>query len=321
MIAIITVVFLVLLGVILISVSIGLRVVESHRRKQVEGLVSAVEGSAPSPPPTENPLLMPSAQALKALGGTSGLRWLGRLLQQAGLSWTPLHLISLSAVLAIAGAALGWYLRPLGFLWLSAICLFVVFGFAPYAWVRSKRNHRLGAIEEQLPEALEFLARSMRAGHAFSISLEMLGQELPAPLGQEFRALFQELNLGASTEAALHNLSVRVPLLDVRLFVSSVLLQKQTGGNLSEILVQLAHVIRERFRLRGQVRVASAHGRLTALVLTLLPVFLVLALMLIAPEYLQSLAADPQGKWLIAGAFGAQLLGYYIMHRIVDIKV
>ena len=151
------------------------------------------------------------------------------------------------------------------------------FGSIPYLVVRAKRTKRLNTLEEQFPESLDFLARSMRAGHAFSISLEMLGEEMADPLGQEFRALFNEQNLGAPIDIALRNFTTRVPLLDVRFFTSSVLLQKQTGGNLSEILSRLAYVIRERFRLKGQVKAASAHGRLTATILTLLPVGTMLA--------------------------------------------
>jgi tight adherence protein B len=176
-------------------------------------------------------------------------------------------------------------------------------------------------MEEQLPEALDFLARSMRAGHAFSISLEMLGGETPEPLGQEIRVLFNELNLGAPLEPALAGLAARVPLLDVQLFVSSVLLQRQTGGNLSEILMRLAFVIRERFRLKGHVLAASAHGRLTAIVLTVLPLVLMVALLFIAPGYLQGMAADSTGRWMILGALVAQGLGFYFIRKIVNIKV
>jgi tight adherence protein B len=140
----------------------------------------------------------------------------------------------------------------------------LTFGVLHYVFVRKKRAKRLDQLEEQFPEALDFLARSMRAGHAFSISLEMIGEELPDPLGQEFRTLFNEQNLGAPLDVALRNFTNRVPLLDCRFFTSSVLLQKQTGGNLSEILARLAYVIRERFRLKGQVKAASAHGRMTA---------------------------------------------------------
>jgi tight adherence protein B len=199
--------------------------------------------------------------------------------------------------------------------------LALVFGGTPYFIVRHKRSKRLNALEEQFPEALDFLARSMRAGHAFSISLEMLGEELADPLGQEFRALFNEQNLGAPLDVALRNFTMRVPLLDARFFTSSVLLQKQTGGNLSEILSRLAYVIRERFRLKGQVRAASAHGRLTATILTLLPVGTMLALLVVAPGYLQGMAEDSDGKWLIGGAIVAQVLGNFFIKKIINIKV
>jgi tight adherence protein B len=149
----------------------------------------------------------------------------------------------------------------------------------------------------------------------------MLGEEMADPLGQEFRALFNEQNLGAPIDLALRNFTMRVPLLDVRFFTSSVLLQKQTGGNLSEILSRLAYVIRERFRLKGQVKAASAHGRLTATILTLLPVVTMLALLFVAPGYLQGMAEDSDGKYLIGGAIVAQVLGNFFIKKIINIKV
>jgi tight adherence protein B len=176
-------------------------------------------------------------------------------------------------------------------------------------------------LEEQLPEALDFLARSMRAGHAFSITLEMVGEEIADPLGQEFRTLFNEQNLGAPLDIAMRNFATRVPLLDIRFFTSSVLLQKQTGGNLSEILSRLAYVIRERFRLKGQVKAASAHGRLTATILTLLPVGTMLGLLVVAPGYLQGMAEDSDGKFMIGGAILAQILGNFFIKKIINIKV
>jgi tight adherence protein B len=179
----------------------------------------------------------------------------------------------------------------------------------------------MDTLEEQLPEALDFLSRSMRAGHAFTITLQMVGEELADPLGQEFRTLFNEQNLGASLEAALRNFAERVPMLDVRFFTSSVLLQRQTGGNLAEILTRLAYVIRERFRLKGQVRAASAHGRLTATILVVLPLATVLGLMLVAPGYIQGMAADPLGRWLIGSAVFLQLLGNFFIRKIINIKV
>jgi tight adherence protein B len=204
---------------------------------------------------------------------------------------------------------------------INCVALAPVFAMLPLLFVRRKRTKRMNDMEEQLPEALDFMARSMRAGHAFTISLEMLGAELRDPLGQEFRTLFNEQNLGAPIDVALRNFSTRVPLLDVRFFCSSVLLQRQTGGNLSEILTRLAYLIRERFRLKGQVRAHSAHGRMTATVLTLMPVITMLGLMFVSPEYLKGMAKDSDGRMLIGAAVFAQLLGNYCIKKIVNIKV
>jgi tight adherence protein B len=242
-------------------------------------------------------------------------------IQQAGLNWSATRLLAAMALLAVPGLGIGAMAPLLMNGPITAIVLAVVLGGLPYMYVRQKRKARLAKLEEQFPEALDFLARSMRAGHAFSISLEMLGEELSDPLGQEFRALFNEQNLGAPIDIALRNFTERVPLLDARFFASSVLLQRQTGGNLSEILSRLAYVIRERFRLKGQVKAASAHGRLTATILTLLPVATMLALLVVAPGYLQGLAADPDGKWMIGGAIAAQILGNFFIKKIINIKV
>jgi tight adherence protein B len=242
-------------------------------------------------------------------------------IRQAGLDWTLDRLVIAMSV----GGALGAILGGLFLAALPALPRALACGAAgaalPYLYVLHQGSKRLATFEEQLPDALDFLARSMRAGHAFSISLEMLGEEMPDPLGQEFRALFNEQNLGAPIDIALRNFTTRVPLLDVRFFTSSVLLQKQTGGNLSEILSRLAYVIRERFRLKGQVKAASAHGRLTATILTVMPIATMLALLFVAPGYLQAMADDPDGKYLIGGAVVAQILGNFFIKRIINIKV
>ena len=154
----------------------------------------------------------------------------------------------------------------------------------------------MAAFEEQFPEALEFLSRAMRAGHAFSIALEMLSEESPQPLAGEFRKVFNESNLGLPIDVALRNMTERMPLLDLKFFVAAVLLQRETGGNLAEILTNLAHVIRERFKLKGQVRSASAHGRMTGTILTLMPVVLMFGMLAVAPGYLQGMVADPLGQ-------------------------
>jgi tight adherence protein B len=242
-------------------------------------------------------------------------------LQQAGMPWSPTKLVALMAGCGAVGMVFG-IMFPL--IWSPTVTVLLLTSagaFLPFFFVHHKRTARMNKFEEQFPEALDFLARSMRAGHAFTISLEMLGDEIGDPLGQEFRTLFNEQNLGAPMEVALRNLAQRVPLLDVRFFSSSVLLQKQTGGNLSEILSRLAYVIRERFRLKGQVRAASAHGRLTAAILTVLPVATMAGLLIVAPGYLQGMAADPDGKWLIVGSIVAQVIGNICIRKIINIKV
>jgi len=315
------IVFLILFAIVLVAVSLGYRFLETQRKKQVEAMLDVASGRS-GEPQTSILVDRSSEDPIEQLWyNAAQMQRLTRFIQQSGLTWSVSHLVALTAMFALAGAILGFFLRPLGFVSFSTLGAAALLGMLPTLYLRVKRSKRLREFESQLPEALDFLARSMRAGHAFSISLEMLGAESPDPLGLEFRTLFNELNLGAPLDTALTNFALRVPILDIRLFVSSVLLQKQTGGNLSEILMRLAFVIRERFRLKGQVRAASAHGRLTAIVLTVMPIALVLALMIVAPGYLQVMAKDSDGKYLIAGAVAAQILGYLIMRRITDIKV
>ena len=316
------IVFLILFAIVLVAISLGHRFVEAQSKKRVEAMLYATSGAQEEKSETSI-LNDPSKEdPLKAFLAESHLpERISGVIQQAGLSWTVTHLMLLMLIGAVAGGVLGWLIQPLGFQLLSAFAMAFLLGGTPYFYLKYKRTKRMAEFEAQLPEALDFLARSMRAGHAFSISLEMLGSESPDPIGQEFRTLFNEQNLGAPLEVALANFGKRVPLLDVRLFISSVLLQRQTGGNLSEVLTRLGYIIRERFRLRGQVRAASAHGRLTSIILTLLPLFLIAGLLVIAPGYLQGLAADPDGKWMIAGAIVGQVLAYFIMRKIIDIKV
>src|ERR1041385_1163054 len=315
--------FVVVFALMLLAVSVALKYFDARRKKQVVDMLHTASGETTVTVGT----LLKEIETDKPTGLKRLLNSLqfskhaSEQIQQAGLNWSASRLIAAMVLAMIPGLGLGSLVPFLMNGPTTAIVLGVTFGAMPYLIVRHKRSKRLATMEEQFPEALDFLARSMRAGHAFSISLEMIGEELPDPLGQEFRALFNEQNLGAPLDLALRNFAMRVPLLDVRFFTSSVLLQKQTGGNLSEILSRLAYVIRERFRLKGQVKAASAHGRLTATILTLLPVFTMLALLVVAPGYLQGMAEDPDGKWLIGGAIFAQVLGNFFIKKIINIKV
>jgi tight adherence protein B len=315
--------FVVIFALILMAVSVGIKYFDTRRKKQMVDMLHTASGET----------VVPISNLLKEIESDkpTGLKGLLRSLQfskhaqqqiqQAGMNWSSTRLMTAMALATIPGLGLGALLPFLMNGFITAIVLAGIFGVSPYLYVRHKRTVRLNALEAQFPDALDFLSRSMRAGHAFSISMEMLGEELPDPLGQEFRALFNEQNLGAPIDIALRNFGDRVPLLDARFFISSVLLQRQTGGNLSEILSRLAYVIRERFRLKGQVKAASAHGRLTATILTVLPIFTMLALMAVAPGYLQGMASDSDGKIMIGAAIFAQLLGNFFIKRIINIKV
>jgi tight adherence protein B len=203
----------------------------------------------------------------------------------------------------------------------GGIALGTVAAMIPYWNLGLKARKRTAEFEEQFPEALDFLSRSMRAGHAFAISLGLLAEDAPDPLGAEFRKMTHEHALGAPLNQALEGLAARMPTLDVRFFVSAVLLQAETGGNLSEILTKLSSIIRERFRLRGQVKAASAHGRITGSILMVMPILLALGMTTIAPGYLQAMWNDPDGRLIVLGAVAGQALGCISIQKIVRIKV
>jgi tight adherence protein B len=316
--------FLVLFIVVMVAVTLGSKFFDAKRKKQVSSMLQTAAGEKAPETSISNLLMEPSEDGRswfeRFIEGLDFAQKLQSQMQQAGLDWTPTKFLIMSVMCSVIGVLIGLRFPVIGF-GISSVVFGLLTACLPYFYVRRTRTKRLNKLEEQFPDALEFLARSMRAGHAFTISLEMLGEELPEPLGQEFRTLFNEQNLGAALEVALANLCNRVPLLDVRFFSSSVLLQKQTGGNLAEILTRLADVIRERFRLKGQVKAASAHGRLTATILMIMPIATMFALLVVSPGYLQSMAKDPDGKWLIAFAILGQLLGNYFIRRIIKIKV
>jgi tight adherence protein B len=301
----------------------GLKFYDKRRQLQVRAVLKTNSGEAPRSQtkilkdlPGEDPRPVERILNYFNLSGRAEAA-----IKQAGLDWTVERLLAAMAMSGVAGGFLGAvFLKSLSTL--TAVMLTGGLGLLlPYLFVLRKRSKRMAAFEEQLPDALDFLARSMRAGHAFSISLEMMSEEMPDPVGMEFRTLFNEQNLGAPIELALKNLTERVPLLDVRFFGSAVMIQRQTGGNLSEILARLAYVIRERFRLKGQVRAASAHGRMTAGILTAMPVCTMFALLVVAPGYLQGMAADPDGRNMIAGCIVAQVIGNLCIRKIIRIKV
>jgi len=316
--------FICLFVLMVISIHLGTRYLETRRRKRIAGMLQVVTAES----------AVVTTSLLKDQENSGDSSSLGRLfksldvvrrtddmIQQAALSWSTTRLFRTMAIMAMPGLLLGILFPVMLNAPVSSVVFAAVGASLPYFYVRRLRNSRMAKLEAQLPDAMDFLSRSMRAGHAFVISIGMVGEDLPDPLGQEFRTLYNEQNLGASLNSAFANLTRRVPLLDMRFFASAVLLQRQTGGNLSEILGSLSEVIRERFRLRGHVKAVSAHGRMTAGILTALPVLTAGALLMVAPGYLQGMFSDPDGKKLVMGAVLAQVIGNFIIRKIVRIKV
>lgn len=242
------------------------------------------------------------------------------MLEQAGLKWSVARLVH---------ACLGCFLIAFGVAWvflppqLSHVALLPALGFMflPIVHVARKRTSRIAKFEEQFPESLEFVARSMRAGHGFSVSLEMIYREFQEPLAGEFRRTFEEHNLGMPLELALEKLGHRVPLLDVQFFVSAVVLQKRTGGNLAEILDKLAYIIRERFKLRGRIKAISAHGRMTGMALSSIPIGVAVLTFWTNPDYVRFFVNDEMGNIMMVAAVALQMLGYFFIQKIVDIEV
>ncbi len=244
---------------------------------------------------------------------------IGEFLEQAGLKWPAARFVHLTIVLFMGGVAIGWLMLPIAKP--LALILGLVAAAAPAIYAHMKRKARLHKFEEIFPDTLEFVSRSMRAGHAFSVSLEMIHREFAEPVSGEFRRTFEEHNLGLPIDVALQKLAKRVPSLDVHFFVSAVLLQKRTGGNLAEILDKLAYVIRERFKLRGRIRAVSAHGKMTATALSCIPVAVAVLMFYTNPDYVKFFFTDDVGNIMLGAAVALQLIGYGVMKKIVNIEV
>ncbi len=242
------------------------------------------------------------------------------LIEQAGLKWKPARLAHACLGLFLLMFFIGWYVLPVQYRGIAfpVACACATLPIFYLLRLRAKRLHKF---EEQFPESLEFVARSMRAGHAFSVSLEMIHREFQEPLAGEFRRTFEEHNLGLALDSALLKLSKRVPSMDVHFFVSAVLLQRRTGGNLAEILEKLASLIRERFKLRGKIRAISAHGRITGLALTCIPLGVAVIMFYVNPDYVRFFFTDETGQVMAIGAILLQVMGYLIIKKIVSIEV
>ncbi|WP_295438854.1 type II secretion system F family protein [uncultured Thiodictyon sp.] len=259
--------------------------------------------------------LSPWELRLRGLPGMDGLQ---SLIEQAGSSQQPQRaaLTSLAAA-AAAGSAAGYVLNS-GF---SGLLIAVLVGALPLLLLRHKRAKRLARFEEQLPDALTTAARAMRAGLPFTEALNLVAQEMKEPVGKEFGIVYTEINYGGDARGALLGLLERVPSVAVTAMVTSVLIQRDTGGNLAEVLDKLAGVVRQRFRFQRTMLTLSAEGRLGGQIMSLLPFFMAGLLSLVAPDFLPQLTQDPTGRKLILGAFGLMVVGILWMRRISHIDI
>ena len=252
----------------------------------------------------------------RALGGANSS--LSTLIDQSGVKTTPSAVMLMMVVSALASGILCLLFIKVPIFWIVA----ALFGsFIPYIWLRHKRAQRLKKFEEQFPEALDLLSRAIRAGHAFQTAMGMVADELPSPVGVEFKKAFEQQNFGLPLRDVLDQMAERVPILDVKFFVTAVTIQRETGGNLAEILDNLAHVVRERFKILRQVRVHTAHGRFTGYVLLALPAALAVALTLINPEHMNLLFTERMGQMMILFAIVMQVVGYIWIRKIIKIEV
>jgi tight adherence protein B len=240
-----------------------------------------------------------------------------KMFEQADVKIKPSALFGIAIGLGFVGSLISTilvnvYVAPVG-----GGLLFMI----PFVWLWWKRNARLKKFGSQLPEAMELVARALRAGHSLAAGLHVVADEMPEPIAKEFGRVYEEQNLGIGLEEALNNLCERLPNLDLRFFVTSVNIQRQTGGDLAEILDRIGHVIRERFKILGQVKALTAEGRLSGIVLIALPIGLFLLMLHMKPDYISLLWTDETGRMMSIGAIVLMLIGAYAIKKIIDIKV
>ena len=322
--ALVALAFLIGVAVVMGGYGAATRLPQVMKQRRLDARLQEV--SQPQEQPEEGPKkLLVKAQNVgpmpavdRMLGGTERGSALSRWIEQSGMkaSLSGVLLIALGCAVLVAVIAAGATRSP------YALPVGAAAGFAlPFFVLNLKRGRRMRAFEEQFPEALDLIARALKAGHAFATGLKMVADEMPEPVGPEFRKTFDEQNFGLPLKDALDNLTFRMPLLDVRFFATAVLIQRETGGNLSEILENLAHVVRERFKILRQVRVYTAHGRFTAYVLLALPAFLGVALSFINPEHMNLLFRERMGQMMLVAAIVMQFIGYMWIKQVIKIEV
>jgi tight adherence protein B len=259
---------------------------------------------------------MPRLNAL--LGQMASGQKMHRFVAASAMAVSPVELIAMSVALGAFGLFLpGLFGKPPIF----GAALGLGLAVLPWWRVASRRSSRIERIERQFPEALDLMGRAMRAGHAFPSAVKMVADEMSEPLGRDFRILFDEMNYGVPTNEALVNMAERVPLPDVSYFVVAVMIQRESGGNLAELLDKIAHIVRERLKLLGEVRTLSAEGKLSAIILTALPFCVALVVNLVNPKFMDVLWTDPAGLRMVGVALFMMLVGILWMRSIIRIRV
>lgn len=239
-------------------------------------------------------------------------------LDQSGMNIEPSKFILICGGVGV-GSALVWLLT--GITTVAALPIAIVTAFIPFVVVNFLRKRRLGKFAQQLPEALELIARALRAGHSLGAGLKLVADEMSDPIKKEFTRVYEEQNFGIPLEDALDEMADRVPNLDLRFFVTAVVLQRTTGGDLSEILDKIGRLVRERFKIRGQVQALTGEGRLSGIVLLALPPVLAIVVYRLNPDYVMMLFNDPLGQMMLGAATVMQVLGALVIRKIVNIKV
>jgi tight adherence protein B len=293
----------------------GAAAVRLQRRLDLVGRKSDVEGQRPL---LKSHRLSELSSLARALSGVALAARLNSIIAQAGLHWTVARLLFSSATAGATGLALGFVgAQPTVFCLVPAGVLAAL----PWIWVTWKRRRRLRRLEQQLPEALDLIGRAVRAGHSLPLGIQLLAEEMPDPIASEFRLVHEQVSFGVSLQQALAGLCERVPLTDYRYFAVAVLIQRQSGGNLTEVLGNLSKLIRERLKLFTRIRILSSEGRMSAWTLAVLPFVLGALLYWVNPTFMQPMWTDPIGLGMLRVLLSMMLLGIIVLSRITKIRV
>jgi len=296
-----------------------------HPASSIENRLDLLTG-ANTPSAAKEGLLKEGSVLAQPLDAVPGLleTWISRfgnlrlLFEQADTSLTMSRLVLMSVIIAVAGAGLS-AAAGLHFALIPVVA--VILAFLPLLWLLWRRKRRMKAFAVQLPDALEMLARALRAGQSLAAGFNMVAGEMSPPIGREFGRAFEEQNLGVPLEESLDNMTERIPNLDLKFFATAVILQRQTGGDMAEILDKIGSLIRQRFQIWGQVQALTGEGRLSGIVLMALPVLLFFAVYYLNPEYVMLLFTDSMGKKMLAVGVFLQVVGALVIRKIVNIKV